>query len=253
MNNRIALPANTTKGRSFEYGMRINLATFSFPSWQDIRRISGFAPTFPATTSDAATYDDGGAPNEEVDGRGVAIAFTVQANRNLETGLYLPEVEALLRASRSKGEAATVDVLFFHKPVTGAPNPTDAGRATCRVEATRQNTGNTGVETWAITLTGQGEYEPIENPWAGFGPDVAPRVGSVVPAEQGALEQVIITGVGFLGATAVEFGATSAAAFTVVNDSTIVASLDEGAAGVVTVTVTNAVGESVAVNYLRAA
>jgi hypothetical protein len=246
------LPAGTTLGQSFEYGLDINTGTFGSPSWQEIRRMSGWAPTFPKVTQDAASYDDQGAPNEDVSGRGFAGAFTVQANRSQTTGLYLPEVEALVNASRRDREQAVVDVRFYHKPKTGAPHPTDAGRILSTVELSRQNTGNAEIDIFAISLAGKGSYTPIANPYAGV-IGGAPIVSAVTPAGQAATKLVTISGSGFLGATAVKFGTTSASEFTVISEATIVATVPAGSAGPVAVTVVTPAGTSAPLSYTRGA
>lgn len=253
--NRVTLPANHVVSQSFEYGCDVNLGTRAAPSWQSIRRISGWAPTFPRITTDVATYDDEGDPNEDVTGRGFGGAFTVQGNRNVNTGKYLPEVEAILAAAKAKGEAAILDIRFYHKPAVGAPNPDDAGRASVTVEVTRGNTANSGVESISVTLTGKGSYEPIANPFAGNAGSTTPAVRTATPTAQTAGKQVTITGTGFTGATDVKFGATSVAAgaFTVVNDSTIVAALPAGSAGSAPIVVTTPVAASEAFAYTRGA
>lgn len=247
------LPAGTTLGQSFEYGIDINLGTFAVPDWQPVRRISGWAPTFPKVTQDAATYDDRGAPNEDISGRGFAGAFTVQANRSQTTGRYLPEVEALVNASRRKREEATIDIRFYHKPDSGAPHPTDAGRAQVTVELSRQNTGNAEIDVFAISLAGKGEYTPIPNPFTGHDDEPEPEITSISPTGQVAGKLVTITGIGFLGATDVKFGATSAAAVSVVSSTTIVAAVPAGSAGNVNVSVVTPVGTSENFAYTRGA
>ena len=124
----VPLPAGTTLGKSFEYGLDINLGTAGSPSWQPIRRISAWAPSYPGTPQDQATYDDLGATNEAITARSFATSFTVQGNRSLTSGLFLPEVEALLaaagagdertaRALRSAGEALGVALAKDRKSV----------------------------------------------------------------------------------------------------------------------------------------
>ena len=248
----VPLPAGTTVGRSFEYGLDVNLGTYASPSWQPIRRISGWAPAFAAITSPTDTYDDRGAPNEDVTGRGFSASFTVQANRSLSTGLYLPEVEAILAASKATLAAATLDVRYYHKPDTGAAAPNDAGRATCRVEAARQNTGNADTEVWSVTLTGKGKVLDIVNPFTGWAVG-APTVSAVTPAAATAGKLVTITGAGFLGATVVKFGAVNAAEFSVINGSTILAVMPAGGAGSAPVSVTAPGGVSGNFAYTRGA
>ncbi|MFD4957148.1 IPT/TIG domain-containing protein [Microbacterium sp. NPDC058389] len=245
------LPAGTTLGKSFEYGLDLNLSTFAAPSWQFIRRMSGWAPTFPKVTSDVATYDDGGAPNEDVTGRGFAAAFTVQANRSLTSGLYLPEVEKILLAARAKNELAVLDVRFYHKPAIGVPNPNDAGRAFVTVEVSRQNTGNAEIEVLAVSLAGKGEFTPIANPYTGT-VIAAPVVGSITPPVPTDGELLTFTGSGFLTATAVTIDGDPAD-FVPVNDATMIVQLPVGDAGDVPVIVTNPIGASAAYNLTRGA
>jgi hypothetical protein len=249
MNQRVPLPAGTTIAKSFEHGLDVNLGLFGSPSWQPLRRMSGWAPTYPKITSDVATYDDGGAPNEDVSGRGFATSFTVQANRSLTTGLYLPELELLLAAGKAEGEAAVIDVRWYHKPHIGTPNPNDAGRAQCTVEYTRQNTGNAETEVYAVTLTGKGSYQPIENPFPGWGA-TAPLVAHVGPdgAETGDLIQV--TGSGLLGATAVTVDGDPTD-FIAVNGASIILQLPAGDAGAVPVVVTTPGGTSAPYTFTR--
>lgn len=249
----LPLPAGTTLGQSFEYGLDINIGTSGSPVWQNVRRMSAWTPTFPKVTQDSSTYDDRGAPSEDVSGRGFATSFTVQANRSLTTGLYLPEVEAIINASRRKGDAAVLDVRFYHKPDSGTPHPTDAGRATVTVEVTRQNTGNAEIDVFSVSLTGKGEYTPIANPWTGWNDNPVPSIASITPPAQTVGKLITITGNGFLGATDVKFAATSATAFTVVSATTIIASLPAGTAGSVAVTVITPVGTSTAFAYTRGA
>lgn len=249
----VPVPAQTSLGKSFEYGLDINLGTAGAPSWQPIRRISGWTPSFPATTQDVSSYDDRGAPSEEVTARGFSATFSVQGNRSLTTGLYLPEVEALIAASKGTGNSAVVEVRWYHKPDVGAPNPDDAGSALATVEVSRQNTGNAEIESYSVTLTGRGRPQQIVNPFAGWDVTVpvVSRVASIDGAAAGEGDMVTITGAGLLGATAVKFGATDAQEYAVLNGATIIATLPTGSAGSVAVTVVTPGGTSAPVNYTR--
>jgi len=254
MSTKVPLPAGTTLGKSFEYGLDINLGTSASPIWQPVRRISGFQPTPTPTTQDAQTYDDLGATNSDVTGWSWALAFNVQVNRSITTGLYLEEVEALLARTKpsAKGEAAVIEVRWYHKPEAGTANPNDAGQGVATVAYTRQNTGPAGeIEVLSVTLTGKGPAEEIANPFTGWDDTPAPKIASVSPAGRGAGGMVTIIGTGFLDATDVKFGATSAAAFTVVSATTIVATLPAGAAGSVDVTVITPEGTSPVLAYTR--
>lgn len=252
--NNVPLPVGTTLGKSYEYGLDVNLGTYADPAWQPFRRISGFNPTDTPTTQDAQTYDDLGADNNEVTGWSWALAFNAQVNRSLATGLYLPEVEYLLaRAGKpsAKGESAVADVRWYHKPELGEPNPTDARRGLCTVSKTRNNTGPEGaIEQLGFTLTGKGPAEEIANPFTGWG-TTAPSVQSVTPAGAGAGEIVTITGAGLLGATTVTFDSLPADEFLVVNGASIIATLPADTAGDVPIIVTTPGGVSTVFVYTR--
>jgi hypothetical protein len=260
MASKVPLPAGSTLGKSFEYGIDVNLGTYDVPVWQPVRRISGFQPSPTPTTQDAQTYDDLGAANQDVTGWSINHSFNAQVNRSITTGLYLPEVEAVLARTgpESKGESAVLDARWYHKPESGAPNPNDAGRGFFTVSTTRQNSGPNGeIEVLSITLTGKGPYDKIVNPFAGWavtGPTLS-SVSAASPATNpaGTGKQVTITGVNLTGATAVTFKAIAASSFAVISSTTIVAVLPSDTAGTVAVVVTTPAGVSAALNYTRAA
>ncbi|MDQ1127563.1 hypothetical protein QE428_002596 [Microbacterium sp. SORGH_AS 505] len=242
--NRVPLPAGTALGKSFEYGLDLNLGLYASPVWQAIRRMSGYAPTFPPTREDVATYDDEGGPNEDVTARSFAAAFTVQVNRLLSSGLYLPEVEKILAAAKSSGEAAVLDIRWYHKPVLGTPNPNDAGRAFVTVEASRQNTGNSSNEILSVSLTGKGSYLPIANPYNPLGSGI-PTISSVAGDGGG---MITIDGTGMLDVSNVTIDDV-AVEHLPINAGTVVAQLPDGATGDVEIVVTNAAGASQAYTY----
>ncbi len=251
----VPLPAATTLGKSFEYGLDINLGTYATPVWQSIRRISGWAPTYPPVNADVSSYDDRGAPSNEVTARSFAAQFTVQGNRSLISGLYLPEMEALIAAAKGIGNAAVADVRWYHKPDEGTPNPHDAGRALVTVEATRANTGNAEIEIFSISLTGRGRFEPIPNPFAGWDVTEPTIIGvstvSGLPAGDGDL--ITITGTSLLGVTAVTIGGDPSPEVVPINASTLIAVMPAGDAGAVNITVTTPGGTSDPYSYTRGA
>jgi hypothetical protein len=114
-----------------------------------------------------------------------------------------------------------------------------------------------GAITWPVTLStypdsaGVNVYIYLDDGTvltAGV-PTVATVSGNPNPAGTG--ELVTITGTRFTGATAVTFDGIAADDFTVVNSTTIVASLPTDGAGSVPVVVTNAVGASTSLAYTR--
>lgn len=251
--NHVTLPAGTTIGKSFEYGIDVNLGTYANPIWQPVRRVVNYQKNDTETTQDAQTYDDLGSPNSDVTARGFGHAIGVQVNRALGTGKYLPEVEALNARTRpgAVGDLAVIDYRWYHKPAVGTPNPTDAGRGFATVAATRANTGPGGeIEVTNYTLTGKGSYEEIPNPFTGWG--VTVPVISAVTEGKGDNDLVTATGDGFLGATAVTVGGASVE-FLVVNGASIVFQQPTGDAGTVTLIVTTPAGASQPFTYTRAA
>lgn len=167
----VELPAGYTLGKSFEYGLDVDTSATDTPTWQPVRRISGFNVTPTPTTQDAQTYDDLGALNSDVTGWSWSLSFNVQVNRNTTTGLYLPEIEALLQRTKptAKGADATIKVRWYHKPESGEPHPDDAGQGVATVSYTRQNTGPNGeIEVLSVTLAGKGPYTEITNPFTGW-------------------------------------------------------------------------------------
>jgi len=253
-----ALPGGSYLGHSYEYGLDVNLGTYASPVWQSVRRISNFQPSPTPKTQPAQSYDDFGADNADVVGWSVNLAFSAQVNRNTSTGLYLPEIEALLLRTKnsSKGDAAVIDVRWYHKPEVGVANPTDAGRGFFTVSQTRANTGPDGsVEVLNFTLTGKGPATDIANPFTGWGAAV-PTISAATPSGVSVGNLVTITGTGFTGtiaATGVKFLAVNAPSFTVISDSTIVVAMPSGTAGSAPITVTNGTGASTTFPYTRGA
>ncbi|TDX78723.1 hypothetical protein EDF35_1937 [Rathayibacter sp. PhB151] len=256
--NRVTLPAGFTLGKSFEYGIDANLGSRANPLWQPFRRISGFGVTPTPITTDAATYDDEGAPNSQVTGWGFNGAFTVQVNRSLITGLFLPEVEALLARTKpsATGDDAEIDVRWYHKPKEGKPHPLEAGRGNATVALSRVNTGPAGeIDSYAVTLTGVGAYEEIANPWLGNDVDALPVILGVTtadgaPANDGDL--FTVNGRALLDTLSLKVNAISVP-FTVVNDSTLVGVMPVGDAGDVPITATTTAGVSQALVVPRGA
>lgn len=254
MSTAVPLPAGHTLGKSYEYGIDVNLGTYGAPSWQPIRRMSGYQPTDSPTTQDAQTYDDLGAPNSDVTGWGFGHSFNVQVNRSLTTGLYLPEVEALLARTKPSAvaELATIDYRWYHKPAVGTPNPNDAGRGLATVAKTRQNVGPGGeIESLGFTLTGKGSYEEIANPFTGWAA-TSPVVAAVTPEGAGDGDLVTLTGSGLLGATAVTIDGDPVE-FVAVNGATLIAQVPVGDAGDVPIIVTTPGGTSSAFTFTRGA
>ena len=151
----------TQYGFSYEYGVDIWIAD----KWQPIRFVSSVNPTVSPKEVDAATYDDNGADHPVRVGETPSLSFYVQMHR-LANGNFLPEVEALLAATRpdAVGSLGVVKVRYYDKPVSGRPNEGEAYELTATVSAERAATGNAELSGWNFTLNGQGPRKPITNP-----------------------------------------------------------------------------------------
>jgi hypothetical protein len=113
-----------------------------------------------------------------------------------------------------------------------------------------------GAITWPVTLTTYADANGVHvYIYLDDGTVLTagvPAPVSATPSGAAAGAQVTILGSRFTGSSAVKFGAVSAV-FTVVNDSTIVATMPAGSAGSAAVTVTNGSGVSASLAYTRGA
>lgn len=103
--------------------------------------------------------------------------------------------------------------------------------ATGSVEVTRGGVGSLGGFTFTAPPTGA-------------------TVTSFTPTSAGETGVVTISGTNFLTATAVSFGGTAAASFTIVDDNTITAVLGSGASGSVSVTNPSGIGSLAGFTYI---
>lgn len=158
-----ATTERTQYGFSYEYG--VDIYNEGDAEWQPIRFISSVNPTVSPKEVDAATYDDNGADHPVRVGETPSLSFYVQMHR-LQTGKFLPEVEALLKATRPNavGSLGVVRVRYYDKPVNGLANPDEAYELTATVSAERAATGNAELGGWNFTLNGQGPRVKIPNP-----------------------------------------------------------------------------------------
>lgn len=159
----------TELGFSYEYGVDVYIPTGVLATegkWQPVRFASAINPTVATKEVDAATYDDHGTDHPTKTGETPQLDFYVQMHR-LADGKFLPEVEALLAATRpdALGNKASIKVRYYDKPVTGTPNPDEAYELTATVSSfARAQTGNSDIAGWNFQLKGQGPRRKIANP-----------------------------------------------------------------------------------------
>lgn len=166
-----ALP-DTNLGYSYEYGVDIQLDAVGDDDakFQPFRRVTGVDPQAPPITTEAATYDDKGSPNAPKIGESWTLNFQVQVQRHPKTGLYLPEVEALMDLADpdAVGNKAIGTFRWYDKPRDGEPNPDDAYQGLGTVQISRGQTGNDGVGQWTVAITGLGPRTRIQNPFTSW-------------------------------------------------------------------------------------
>lgn len=193
----------------------------------------------PETTSDR-TYEDNGAMREEVIGYSWRIELKLKNSLNA-AGTSRDTVHAFLLTKfllllTQAAALSEFGVRWYH--TEGIAGEAYEGRVYVKQFP---SDGGQGQDTIQVVLMGQGAITPITNPAS----SQIPNVTTVSPATGAAAggELITIYGDHFTGATDVDFGVT-AADYTVISDSHIVAIAPAHAAGTVQVKVTTAAGAS---------
>ena len=226
-----------------KYVLQVDTTPGGAPTWLTVFGMSNFTPNIDYTKQDNSDYDSNGWGGQVTTQRMWNAAVTLQDK--LYGGAQDPGQAAIQAAADNLDD---LHVRWFDR--NGGP---DAKEGYCSVEWKPAGGSVTDLSTTGVTLNGQGEPTVITNP---MGAALAPTIVSVLPSGAAAGAQVTIKGTHFAsvtGAAGVKFGATNAAAYTVVDDLTIVASLPAGSAGAANVVVTNTTGASAAFSYTRGA
>ncbi|MDR3593934.1 IPT/TIG domain-containing protein [Clostridium sp.] len=173
---------------------------------------------------------------------GDSVTITAEGDRQSAYSSIVGNVtgdECYIPTIWSSDDGATASFTLSGSSYTAQYTPSTAGNhiITATYELYRWNSGNglwedaesTNTKTASLTVN-----------------TAAPTVTAVSPAS-GIItggNTVTITGTGFTGATAVNFGSTAATSFNVVSDTEITATVPAGSAGAVDITVTTASGTS---------
>ena len=202
-----------------------------------VKGMSQFAPSVPATIQDMTDYDTDGWGADAVMGRKFQLTGTVRRNK------YSGSRDVGQEALRSAADNTTLIHVRWYERTTGG----EAYDGWVLVQWEPQGGDAFGVEEVGFTLLGQGARAAITNPYSSTAVPVinslSPATG---PAAGGTLVQV--NGSGFAtvtGATGVKFGTTNATSYKVVSDSIIVAVAPAQAASSKDVVVTNTNGVNV--------
>lgn len=223
----------------------VDLAATETPEWAQVRATQNFVPGINSTVQDSSDYDAEGWGSDAVTLRKAQPTATLLRKENPSTGTYDPGQEKLRQCSE---DLELAHIRWYERKAGG-----QAWEGYALVQWAPQGGGVEGLQAVNVTLLVQGKPEKIANPTAAT---TAPVVTSVLPSGAAAGEQVTIKGAGFTGVTGaagVKFGATNATAYTVVDNSTIVATVPAGSAGPANIVVTNGVGASAPLSYTRGA
>ncbi len=217
--------------------------------WTGLAGVNDFDYELAATTEDTTDFDTDGYTSKEKTAQGwtntIKVFRRVTNDGNGKPTIFDPGAEIVRTAHDKFQTDARVWTRWYDK--NGAP---EAYEGLALVQWKLTKTGVTNVQEVTITLDGDGARTEISNPLAVV---AVPEIVSATPSGQGTDKAVLIKGAGFTGATAVTFGGTAAASFSVDNDGEITAILATGAAGSAPIVVTTPAGASTALPYTRAA
>ncbi len=234
----------TTRVTSLARRHRLDIDTATFPAvaYNQLFGIEDAKLAETRRTEDDEGYEDGGAAREAVTGYSWQIEITLDYSTNL-AGNAVDTVHAFLKSKwkatrNTSAQAAEFGVRWYDR---NGLNSGDSHEGRVYVKDWKEK-GGKGKETVDVVLMGQGAITDITNPVG----NLTPVVTSLVPAAGGTAAGGLVTiyGTNFTGATAVSFGGTAATNFTVLSDSTIVATKPALTAGTKDVTVTTPAGTS---------
>jgi len=166
------LPTDTKLVKSYEYSIDVLKSGGTAPEYADgewlrVRFLSAVDPDVSNVEVDGATYEDKGSPHPIVTGENWTLNFTIQLHRK-DDGSFLEEVEEFMKRTRP-GANNSIVVRWYDDPrgtSNAKPNKDEAYVGTATVTIKRGETGNAGIGTCSITLTGQGPRVKTKNPLA---------------------------------------------------------------------------------------
>jgi hypothetical protein len=203
-------------------------------------------PDISPNSVDSSDFDNGGYASAEITQQSGTV--TVSYNSLISGGTPNPAQEMVEACVGEFGDAARLYVRWYD---------TDGGtrgfKARAIVKVAYSSTGVTDLRKVTVTFTTDGEITKLAaaDITAAIGNADKPVITAASQTGTGVGSLVTITGQHFTGTTAVKFGATAATSYTVVSDSTIVATAP--ATGASAITVTNGAGVSSGFNFTVAA
>jgi hypothetical protein len=230
---RVDLTATTTTGLDGAWTQLKGIVDLNFP--------------ITPTKVDATSYDSNG--GKDVDVTLNEFSGSVKCNRQSNAGVQDPGQLLLTGCVNKFAPNNYLYVRWYDKD--GKPEPSFYGQAI--VEQAQSKTGVADLDEDQFTFTGKGLAIAIANPFAAA---AVPVILAATPSGASVGQQVVISGQGFTGTvatTGVKFNAVNATSWVVLSDTTIVAIMPAGSAGVGNIVVTNAAGASASFPYTRGA
>jgi hypothetical protein len=234
-----------TPGNSFEFLLALQLNRVGpHVQFADITNVN---PAFSGKTRMRQTYAAKGNDLANTYARNLVLSFDVEVVRD-ENGAFQAELQDLLNAARSLGEANRRSIQAYD--ALGADY---AFQAIFAIEHNRTNTDWDSASFFSFTATQYTPTEWITNPVLD---GLVPIIAAASPSGAAAAAHVYIQGehfAGVTGAASVKFGATNATSYTVVDDNLIDAVVPAGSAGLTYIRVTNPEGVGQDFPYTRGA
>jgi hypothetical protein len=244
---RVALGA-TTLARKWAMDVDTNYGISSAALWVGVFGMTEFTPTGAPGLQADSDYDSGGYTSSTATTQEWGVTATLRRGViGVTPTQYDPGQEYLRLKSKNMGPANSAHIRYYE--LNGPTGPkVEAYEGICAVAYSNNGGGMDALSTAGLTLTGQGALLPVTHPDSGgVG---APVLGSVAPTQAAVAggTLVIITGSGFLTATAVTVGGTTVSGpnWEPGSDSVMSLIAPAHAAGLVDIIVTNPGGTSVA-------
>lgn len=230
----MAAPTTGTPTANSKWRLDIDLDANGGGNYTQVKGVSQFVPAVPGNVVDMTDYDTDGWGADAVLGRKFQLAMTVRRNK------YSGSRDAGQEALRAAADALSMVQARWYERTSGG----EAYTGWVLVQWEPQGGDANGVEEVSVTLLGQGARTPIANPYSAT---AVPVVNGLSPATGPAAggTDVVITGSGFTGVTAVKFGTLAATKFVFITDAKIYAVAPAQAASTKQVNVTTPAGVSV--------
>lgn len=208
--------------------------------------VNNLLDTKTPVTVQREVYGTKGVQSSDIIGYNHVLTFSVEAVRDDTGAIAQPWLVELLKVSGRKGAANKLDAQLFDALDGNLP----AIEGSFSVASVKGNTGYADKAVWNFTLTSDGIVDEIVSPVASGG---EPVLESALPTDVAVGKNVVVRGYNLSGATSATIGGVEATSITVIDTNIIVLEVPAGAAGSAPIIVTNPVGASTALAYVRGA